>query len=150
MSRAPPLQPATRAGLEHQNLSCLPANKADLNHKHAVFYFEDERVGCPPRAETALLRTHVDPFKEIQDWVASGARNSKPNFIWLRSPYILEPVELAADGKMIKWPKGSCFFEVVPKIASNRSYYDKSSIAYLQGRPLRVRGQYDGAPCSPH
>lgn len=145
MARAPPLQPATRAGLAREDLVCLPASKADLHHPHPKFYFEDERIACFPREQTAQLRLHVDPFEEIKEWVAKGARNSKPGFIWLRSPSIVEPVELSADGKRMKWSKGECFFEVVPKIASNRSYYNQSSIDYLTGRPLRVRGRYDGA-----
>lgn len=148
MARAPPLQPATRAGLARDDLVCLPASKADLHHPHPKFYFEDERIACFPREQTAQLRLHVDPFEEIKEWVAKGARNSKPGFIWLRSPSIVEPVELSADGKRMKWSKGECFFEVVPKIASNRSYYNQSSIDYLTGRPLRVRGRYDGARCA--
>lgn len=124
---------------------CGPASAADLRHKQAHFFFEHERIACPPREHTADPQLHVEPFEEISSWVNSGARNSKPAFIWLRSPYIVEPVTLSEDGKMMFWAKGSCFFDVVPKIPTNRSYFDASSVKYLAGRPLRVRGNYDGA-----
>lgn len=144
-ARAPPLLPALRGGLETEDLKCGPASAADLAHLHAKFFFEDERIACPPKEQTAQLNLHVEPFQEISEWVKSGARNSKPGLIWLRSPYIVEPVQLSADGKTMTWAKGSCLFELVPKIPSNRSWWDSSSVQFLSGRPLRVRGKYDGA-----
>lgn len=62
--------------------------------------------------------------------------------VWLGSKEMYEGVTLSADGLTARLRDGTVVpFALTEKIESNRSYYDASSLAYLRGRTVRVRGE---------
>ena len=71
-------------------------------------------------------------------------------FIWIAAPSILEHAVLSGEGAAVTGPQGgSLELSLVPRLRSNRSYYDDSTTRYFSGRPLRLRGTIqprDGAP----
>jgi hypothetical protein len=66
-----------------------------------------------------------------------------PALVWIGSTQMIEGATLSKDGTTITLKDGTVMpFALTPKIPLNRSYYDASSVAFYQGRTLRVRGEY--------
>ncbi|MCM2304586.1 MAG: hypothetical protein NDJ72_07780 [Elusimicrobia bacterium] len=62
--------------------------------------------------------------------------------VWIGSREMHEGVTLSADGLTARLRDGTVVpFALAEKIESNRSYYDASSLAYMRGRTVRVRGE---------
>lgn len=76
-------------------------------------------------------------------------KSGPAGLIWLGSKEMHEGVRLSADGLSATLKDGTVVpFALEEKIESNRSYYDASSLAYMRGRTVRVRGELvekDGA-----
>lgn len=63
--------------------------------------------------------------------------------VWIGSPEMRTGVKLSPDGKSAMLQDGTVVpFALVQKIESNRSYFDASSLAYLGGGTVRVRGEF--------
>lgn len=110
----------------------------------AFWFFRDDVVaeGIGPPLET-LDDGQLTVEDDIRRWSANGGttRPALPFLVWMGSPDVIEHGSLSADGKALDVsgaPTQS--FSVVPRIASNRSYYDAASVAYLSGKPIRMRG----------
>jgi hypothetical protein len=113
----------------------------------ALWYFADEIIAAP-RAGVAVagFTRGVTVPEDLRQWAAVHAPEAPiddPPLIWIGSPAVLRGARLSADGRYLdaggsRWP-----FSLVPKLALNRSYYDGSSIAYLAGRTLSVRGRFE-------
>ncbi len=77
------------------------------------------------------------------DDVIAVPKVGKPAIVWIGSHEMLEGATLSPDGKSIRLSDGSSVaFGLTPKLASNLSFYDLSSNAYFQSRPLRIRGEW--------
>lgn len=84
-----------------------------------------------------LLRWHVR--NEI---VAVPLRSDHGSpFIWITAPSVLEHAVLSDDGRAVSGPTGeSIALRLAPQLPTNRSYVDGSTLAWLAGRRLRMRG----------
>lgn len=77
------------------------------------------------------------------DEVIAVPKAGKPALVWLGAHELVEGAVLSADGASVRLQDGTVMpFELVPKIASNRSYYDQTSLAYFKDRTLRMRGEF--------
>ncbi len=77
------------------------------------------------------------------DDVIATPKSGTPAIVWIGSHELLEGVTLSADGTHARLKDGTEIpLRLVPKIASNRSFYDASSLAYLRGRTVRIRGEF--------
>ena len=77
------------------------------------------------------------------DDVIATPKAGPPAIVWIGSHEMVEGVTLSADGTTATLKDGTVVpFALTPKIDSNRSCYDASSLAYLRGRTVRVRGEY--------
>jgi hypothetical protein len=77
------------------------------------------------------------------DEVIATPKSGAPAIVWIGSHELLEGVTLSADGSHARLRDGTEVpFQLVPKIASNRSYWNADSLAFLRGRSLRVRGEF--------
>ncbi len=115
--------------------------------KQGLWYFRDDLLALP-KAEhpRASYSTSLDNLADIRLWSATpeAQRLAYPSLVWLGSPQVVDGVTMGADGKTLKTGDGNGFdFRVVPKIASNRSYYDDASVAFFANRPLRLRGKVE-------
>jgi hypothetical protein len=87
----------------------------------ALWYFEDDLVAVPRQPKP-----------------------SGPSLVWIGSPEVLDG-RLDADGHTLTSPDGTSQpLRLVPRLSTNRSYYDAGSSAFFAGRPLRVRGRSEG------
>ncbi len=141
--------------LQDESLGLFPARnfhqaRGDCNCgklKQGMWYFQDDLVALPkPDVPQASYSTNQDSVVDIRQWSATPEARTLayPSLIWLGSPQVIDAVTLSADGNALKTADGSALdFRVVPKIASNRSYYNDASIAYFANRPLRLRGKVE-------
>lgn len=117
--------------LLHENLGLYGKQQFRLADGHcqdcalmpqAAWYFQTEPIAVP----------------------VSVAPASLPPLIWLGSSQVLEDVRLSADHRSIETRDGTQHaFNVVPKLATNRSYLDERSWRFFANRPLKMRGEPD-------
>ncbi|MBV8634521.1 MAG: hypothetical protein JO002_08540 [Burkholderiaceae bacterium] len=115
--------------------------------KQGMWYFQDDLVALPRvGVPQASYSTTLDKLSDIRQWSSSPEAQTLayPSLLWLGSPQVVDGVSLSADGKSLKTAGGDALdFRVVPKIASNRSYYNDASVAFFANRPLRLRGKVE-------
>ncbi|HWZ73959.1 MAG TPA: hypothetical protein VN326_21085 [Casimicrobiaceae bacterium] len=110
----------------------------------ALWYFEDEpiaiaRAGLP----IAGFARGASAIEDVVTWAARqaiGMPLEYPSLVWIAAPEMIRGAMLDANGMRIEANGNAWAFDVVPKIALNRSYYDDTSIDFLAQQPLTVRG----------
>lgn len=153
VTQTPPIRSALAAG----NLGLYDVgnfyltNGRDALHSgrvipQALWYFDDETIAIArsglPIAGFARGASATD---DVGAWAAANASPMPleyPPLIWVAAPDIIRDAELVAGGERIEVERQSWRFEIVPKIALNRSYYDDTSIAFFGGQRLTLRGSW--------
>ncbi len=91
----------------------------------ALWYFQDEIIGIP-KPETA-----------------SSSSTSLPFLVWLGSSEVLQHGQLDKSGSHFIMPNGTKIpLQLTPKLPSNRSFYNHTTLQYFQRRSLRLRGDF--------
>jgi hypothetical protein len=114
--------------------------------KQALWYFQDESIAVPKRGDfLAGLATNAPGYQNTLRGVEELDHYRRelpyPSLIWIGSPEIIGDAILADGGKTLRKDNGEeIAFSLVPKIPTNRSYYNDSSARFFQQRSLRVRG----------
>jgi hypothetical protein len=145
---------SNRTVLKSENLGLFPAEDFRLTTgkcnncptpKQALWYFQDDIIGVPKNGfSTAGLISNSPGYENVLQrlqGLGPQTRAPYPSLIWLGSPEIISGAILSNDGKTLQTHDGERIrFSPVPKISSNRSYYDASSIEFFRQRSLRIRG----------
>ncbi len=112
--------------------------------KSALWYFKDDSIAVPNRDGAEFARG-LRAFDDLRQWVVkrrADAAPTRPALLWVGSPQTIEGARMAADGRHLQLGNGAVLpFELVPKLETNLSYYDESSLQHLAGRPVDVRGK---------
>lgn len=122
--------------------------------RQALWYFQDDLMAVPrvPPAPYDLA-SRLPIRADIARWSASEShdRAVEPFLVWLGAPEVIVGAHLDPDGRHVRVDSTAPLrFDVVSKIATNRSYYDASSVAFLSQRKLRLRGRlYIGEAAGP-
>lgn len=110
----------------------------------ALWFFRKETIAIPKPGHTvAGFERGLLTREDIGRWnqaTAPGSAMDYPSLVWIGAPQVIEHARLGAGGTRLETPEGKTGFAPAPRLASNRSYYDKTSIAYFSGRELRLRG----------
>jgi hypothetical protein len=147
------MTPRLQAALDEGYLGLYPAGNFYLGRgdatdarslRHALFYFADETIAIP-RAGMAVagFARGIAARDDVARWAAQqplGEALQYPPLIWVGSPAIARGARFSTDGHRIAIGDIDIAFDVVPKIALNRSYYDASSIAFFSQRTVSTRG----------
>ncbi len=108
----------------------------------AQWYFKNETVAVP-RAGQALTSFSTD--KRGADDVTSLDLPALPDVVWTGSTQQWTHSHLSGDGKQLQLANGTGMpFEIVPKIATNLSYWNQDTKAFYAQRALSVRGEQVG------
>ncbi len=114
----------------------------------ALWYFEDEIIAIPRTGRpVAGFARGVMAKVDVASWAATHAPGKAidyPPLIWVAAPDVIHGARLSADAARLAAGGNSWNFELVPKIALNRSYFNTSSTAFLGARTLTVRGTANG------
>jgi hypothetical protein len=90
--------------------------------RQALWYFRDEPIAVPRAPGTSL-----------------------PALVWLGAPDRIESAMLSSDGRSLRAGNGDSFaMHLAPKIGSNRSWFNESTLAFWRRREIAVRGRLDG------
>lgn len=119
--------------------------------RQALWYFQDDMVAVPGKGvRMAGFSPGVRAQEDVRQWHAQTRKDdpqSRPALIWLGATRLVGDTTLNAAGDALRLPDGRDIpFRVVPKISTNLSYYDDSSIAFFRDRPLRIRGEMKTGP----
>jgi hypothetical protein len=119
------------------------ATAGDRTLRQARWYFNGETIAVPvDGVPVAGFARGVTAFDDVRAWAASSAVPSLdyPPLVWVGSPHVLRDARMSADGATIDGLR----LRLVARLPLNRSWFDRSSIAYFAGRPLTVRGVQQG------
>lgn len=114
--------------------------------KQGLWYFRDEVLALPkPAFPMADFSRTARQNEDVREWYLHGDAKTLdyPPLIWLAAPHVVDTVTMSADGKQIKTADGRTMdLQLVPKIATNRSFYDNTSQEFFKSRPLKLRGMF--------
>jgi hypothetical protein len=112
--------------------------------KPALWYFEGDLVAIPKHAKAHSTSFSAQAVADdVRQWAHGyeSPPHTLPFMSWLGSPELIQAVTLNADGTSLSLPGASTMpFAVVPKLSTNRSYFNADTVAFFSKRPLRMRG----------
>ncbi|HLO62141.1 MAG TPA: hypothetical protein VK165_04170 [Azonexus sp.] len=112
----------------------------------ALWYFRGDRLAVPT-AQTAGFDAKLRAQDDVRQWQAKRQgqpEGTRPSLLWIGSPQVARG-SFAASGDALQSAAGKELpFAVVPKIASNLSYYNEASQKYFAGRSIKARGTLHG------
>jgi hypothetical protein len=112
--------------------------------RQALWYFENETIAVPrPGVSVASFATGVTIADDLQTWLAARAPGTAPEYpplVWVAAPEVLVGARLSADATELESAGGRLRLALVPKIALNRSYFDRSSAEFYGRRSVKLRG----------
>ena len=119
----------------------LPGSARGISDGHVGLYSEgDFELGT---GRCSLCNGPREGKWYFLDEVIATPKSGPPALIWIGSHELIEGATLSKDGTTIRLKDGTEMpFALTPQIASNRSYYDASSIAFFGARTLRIRGEF--------
>lgn len=108
----------------------------------ALWYFRGDLIAVPKAPASGFTRD-ATAQTDVREWAKANPAGdgSKPALIWIGSPQMIDGVRLVDDGHALAGSRGRVEFSVTPKIDSNRSWFDVSSVRHFAGRELRLRGR---------
>ncbi|MCX5796244.1 MAG: hypothetical protein NTY77_12175 [Elusimicrobia bacterium] len=134
---APKKQPQASAA----PAATLPESARGISSGYVGLYPEDDFVLGTGRCETC--RGPVEGKWYLLDDVIATPKAGPPAMVWIGSHEMVEGAAISADGRTVRLKDGSVLpFDLTAQIGSNRSYFDASSLAFYQGRTVRIRGEY--------
>ncbi|MES2553285.1 MAG: hypothetical protein V4588_06420 [Pseudomonadota bacterium] len=111
----------------------------------ARWYFQQDRIAVPAAGQPVSgYSTAENAQQDIASWSATASAqdlSALPPLVWLGSNQVIQQATLGENGKTLKLNGTDMAFAVVPKIATNLSYYDASSVKFFSQRPVRLRGE---------
>lgn len=106
----------------------------------ARWYFDQEIISVAKKANAPVSPSLQQPVTDDQ----------LPPLIWTGSTKVMNGVTLSSDGKHIDTADGAIAFSIVPKLATNLSFFNQATHTFYAGHRLRLRGEFgaasDGTP----
>lgn len=154
-TRATEYVPGVRGALDSGHIGLISATDFRLTNGNcsdcttipqALWYFREDVIAVPKFASAGFSRG-LPALRDITEWASADKAvlsGGLPPLTWVGSPLVAEAWRLASDGERISGPAGNTLpFAVVPRLASNLSYYAANSVRYFSGRSLSLRGQVE-------
>jgi hypothetical protein len=117
--------------------------------KQSLWYFENELIAVPgSKATVSGFSPGVDRNSDVAKWAATAqaAQLEHPSVVWIGAPHILQDAVMLPGAQRVRTAGGKELdIRLVPKIATNLSYANGDTAAWLSGREVRIRGTLDTA-----
>lgn len=150
---AQPLPAGLKDALAGERLGLLDAGKLKLtsgkcrdcaSSRQSLWYFQDEVIAAPASAALAAgFDPQLDRNDDLRQWAATPAARelAYPAVTWIGSPYVIDGASIDSAGAAVTPAGGRAIaFALAPKLSTNRSFANASTIAYFNQRPVRLRG----------
>ncbi|KQW97284.1 hypothetical protein ASC94_08410 [Massilia sp. Root418] len=116
--------------------SALEGERLGLYDSNQFRYSDGRCQGCAPRQ---ALWYFQDEGLAVPRQPAAGS--ALPDLVWLGAPQLVPQATLAPSGQALQVAGAPALpMRLVPKLASNRSWFDASSLNFFRQREVRVRG----------
>nr|WP_315258989.1 hypothetical protein [uncultured Duganella sp.] len=113
-----------------------------LASEQALWYFADDLIAVAQR-DAAGYAPRLRAQDDVQAWLAEGggkARNVPPPLLWIGSPHVAEG-RLQPEGHLLRAGVAAPLpFALTPKLSTNLSYADASSLAFFADGEVKARG----------
>jgi hypothetical protein len=166
MSTSPSLMAAAPTGLKSalsgERIGLLPAEDFRISSgkctdcptlPQSLWYFRDDVLAVPQAAsKMSGFKPNSGIADDVREWSSStdAATLALPGLVWLGAPEMVDNVAILPDGQQLRAADGSVSgLALVPKIASNLSYWNADTTAFFSKRQVRMRGamkDIDGKP----
>lgn len=114
----------------------------------ALWYFRGEIVAVPSNGvDAADFTRSLTAQDDVKRWYATATAaqlQARPPLLWIGATHQARHLQLTADDRLQFADGHSVPLALVPRIKTNRAYYDASSKAFLRKRLLRMRGELRG------
>lgn len=121
--------------------------------KDKLYYFENELIAVPKNGmEVSGFNQGVCRKTDVVNWAATSQakRLDLPSLVWIGAPSILLDAYIMPGGERLLTSDGSELnVKLVPPRPANRSYANRATAEYFEGRKVRMRGtveEVDGKP----
>jgi len=154
--------PGIKDALSNERIGLLDAGKLQItdgncsncaSSPQSLWYFQDQAIAVPGAGvPIAGFTPRMDRRADITAWAATPAalELAYPSVTWIGAREIADSARLSADGVSLAPEGGAPMpFQLAPKLSTNRSYANATTMAYFSARPLRLRGdvkERDGKP----
>jgi hypothetical protein len=162
MSTSSPLIAATPVGLKSalsgERIGLLPAEGFRLSSgkcgdcptlPQGLWYFQNDVLAVPQASQAiSSYKAQAGIVDDVRDWAAGGdaAKLAYPGLVWLGAPDILDNAAILPNGRQLRAQDGATSdLLLVPKIATNLSYWNASTTAWFGKRQVRMRGTFKDA-----
>lgn len=113
-------------------------------NQRALWVFRHEAVALP-HADRVVIGAEGDVCVSDDPWLsgaltALGALRVLPELVWIGARDVLEGVRLDARCERLLSPNGSISLGLVPRLISNRAFFNDASAAFFSSFSLRLRG----------
>jgi hypothetical protein len=146
--------PTARSAVEYGLIGLYPATDFRLvqgacpdcdTPRQALWYFQDDLVAVPRKGVDSVgYDRGLLPQEAVRRWHATATARelqARPPLVWIGAPEVVTGAQLLPSGDRLRLADGSTArFGVVPKIPTNRSYYNEATQQFFQQRSLRIRG----------
>ncbi|MEO8410670.1 MAG: hypothetical protein ABI478_08860, partial [Propionivibrio sp.] len=113
----------------------------------ALWFFQHQIIALPlPGLPVAGFERRLRVTDDLRQWCARtppGSARDYPALVWIGSPQVLAG-RLDSEGCKLQTTGGALDFRLVPRLESNRSFYNAASTAFFTRRDVRVRGTVKG------
>jgi hypothetical protein len=145
--------PGIKGALSNERIGLLDAGALQLttgkctdcaSSPQSLWFFQNDVIAAP--ASTALVAgvsPKLDRRADVKAWAQTpaAAQLAYPTVTWIGAPQIMDNASIDASGTHVTGADGKARdFALVPKIATNLSYANASTTAYLHQRKVRLRG----------
>lgn len=108
----------------------------------ALWYFKHELIAVPPH--NANVEAFSSTLNAQQDFANLNTK-ALPPLVWLGSGLVIPQAKLSDNGNTIALQTGeSLKFAIVPKISTNLSYWNASTLDFFKAHEVRLRGEIVG------
>lgn len=111
----------------------------------ALWYFRQETIALPGAGvPVAGFDRRLSAQEDLGRWCQNnppGAALAYPALVWAGSQHVIESARFSESGDFIATGTQTLPFSLVPKLESNRSYFNAASLSFFRQRELRLGGQ---------
>jgi len=141
--------PGIKGALDDEFIGLLPTENFRLRKGKCASldgeanYFQNELIAVPKDGmEVSGFSRGVGRKTDVANWAATSRSKplALPSLVWIGSPSILLDAYVMPGGRFLTSDGSELNVKLVPPLATNRSYFNRVTAEYFEGRRVRMRG----------